>query len=106
MNYEAAYAQHNNESKEKAVVSRTNHGNTNIYNQQMNVSVARLDSDRDNTRMWVPTNMPQMPMSKEEYGKMRAPQYYNQCIGCDRISPDILNAFRENPFTHSLTDSV
>jgi len=106
MNYEAAYAQHNNESKEKAVVSRTNHGNTNIYNQQMNVSVARIDSDRDNTRMWVPTNMPQMPMSKEEYGKMRAPQYYNQCIGCDRISPDILNAFRENPFTHSLTDSV
>ena len=106
MSYAAAYAQHNNESKEKSVVSRTNHGNTNIYNQQMNVNVARIDSDRDNTRMWVPTNMPQMPMSKETYGKIRAPQYYNQCIGCDRISPDILNAFKENPYTHSLTSAV
>uniref|UniRef100_A0A6C0K0Q8 DUF5899 domain-containing protein n=1 Tax=viral metagenome TaxID=1070528 RepID=A0A6C0K0Q8_9ZZZZ len=106
MSYASAYAQHNNESKEKSVVSRTNHGNTNIYNQQMNVNVARIDGDRDNTRMWVPTNMPQMPMSKETYGKIRAPQYYNQCIGCDRISPDILNAFKENPYTHSLTSSV
>jgi Family of unknown function (DUF5899) len=106
MSYEAAYAQHNNESKEKSVVSRTNHGNTNIYNQHMNVNISRIDSDRDNTRMWVPTSMPQMPMSKEEYGKIRAPQYYNQSVGCDRISPDILNAFKENPYTHSLTNSV
>jgi hypothetical protein len=106
MSYEAAYAQNNNEFKEKTVVSRTNHGNTNIYNQHMNVTVARVDADRNNTRMWVPTNMPQMAMSKQEYGQIRVPQYYNQCIGCDRISPDILNAFRENPYTHSLTDSV
>lgn len=106
MSYEAAYAQNNNESKEKSVISRTNHGNTNIYNQQMNVNVARIDGDRNNTRMWVPTNMPQMPMSKEEYGKIRVPQYYNQCIGCDRISPDILNAFKENPYTHSLSSAV
>ena len=106
MSRESAYAQNNNETKEQSVVSRTNHGNTNIYNQQMNVNVARIDTDRDNTRMWVPTNMPQMPMSKETYGKIRAPQYYNQCIGCDRISPDILNAFKENPYTHSLTSAV
>ena len=23
--------------------------------------------------------------------------------GCDRIQPDILNAFKSNPYTHSLT---
>jgi len=106
MSRESAYAQYNNESKEKSVVSRTNHGNTNIFNQQVNVNVARIDSDRNNTRQWVPTNMPQLPASAETYGKMRAPQYYNQCIGCDRISPDILNAFKENPYTHSLTSAV
>lgn len=106
MSYASAYAQHNNESKEISVVGRTNHGNTNIYNQTMNVNVARIDSDRNNSRMWVPTNMPQMPMSKEEYGQIRAPQYYNQSIGCDRISPDILNAFKENPYTHSLTNTA
>jgi hypothetical protein len=34
------------------------------------------------------------------------PQYYNECMGCERISPDILNAFKENPFTHSLSSAV
>ena len=106
MSRESAYAQYNNESKEKSVVGRTNHGNTNIFNQQVNVNVARIDSDRNNTRQWVPTNMPQLPASTETYGKIRAPQYYNQCVGCDRISPDILNAFKENPYTHSLTSAV
>ena len=104
--YSSDYLQTNNESKEKAVVSRANHGNTQIYNQQMNVNIARIDGDRDNTRMWVPTNMPNIPISKESYGKINAPQYYNECIGCDRIAPDLLNAFRSNPYTHSLTDSV
>jgi len=105
MSYSAAYAQTNNETKEISVVNRTNHGNANIYNQQMNVNIARLDSDRDNTRMWVPTNMPQMPMSKEIYGEIRAPQQYHN-IACERISPDLLTAFRENPYTHSLTSTV
>lgn len=106
MNYAAAYNQYNNESKEKSVVSRTNHGNTQIYNQQMNVNVARVDSDRNNTRQWVPTNMPQMPMSKEVYGTIRAPQSYDQNIAVDRISGDILEQFKKNPYTHSLTDCV
>ena len=106
MNYTAAYAQTNNESKEKSVVSRTNHGNTNMYNPKINVNVARIDSDRDNTRQWVPTNMPQMPMSKETYGNHTSKQQYNQNIGCDRINPDILDSFRKNPYTHSLTSAV
>ena len=106
MNYDSAYMQTNNESKEKAVVGRTNHGNTQVFNQQMNVNIARIDSDRNNTRTFVPTNMPQMPIGKEQYGKIHAPQYYNECVGCDRISPDILSAFKSNPYTHSLTDCV
>ena len=106
MSHESANNQRNNEFKQQTVVARTNHGNSQIFNQTMNVNVARIDSDRDNTRMWVPSKMPQMPMSKETYGKIRAPQYYNQCIGCDRIEPDLLNAFKSNPYTHSLTNCV
>jgi predicted nucleic acid-binding Zn ribbon protein len=34
------------------------------------------------------------------------PQYYNECQGCERIAPDLLNAFKENPFTHSLSSAV
>lgn len=106
MSHEAANNQRNNDVKQSTVASWTNHGNSQIFNQQMNVNVARIDSDRDNTRMWVPSKMPQMPMSKETYGKVRMPQYYNQCVGCDRIEPDLLTAFKSNPYTHSLTDCV
>ena len=104
MSHEAANNQINNVFKEKTVVSRTNPGTNQIFNQHMNVNVARIDSDRDNTRMWVPSKMPNMPMSKETYGQIRMPQYYNECIGCDRIEPDLLNAFKSNPYTHSLTN--
>ena len=104
MSHEAANNQINNVFKEKTVVSRTNPGTNQIFNQHMNVNVARIDSDRDNTRMWVPSKMPNMPMSKETYGQIRMPQYYNECIGCDRIEPDLLNAFKYNPYTHSLTN--
>jgi hypothetical protein len=106
MNYDAAYIQTNNEYKEKLVVNRPNQGNTQIYNAQMNVNVSRIDGDRNNTRMWVPTNMPQMAMTKEVYGQMRQPQTYDQSINTERISPDLLTAFRENPFTHSLNSAV
>ena len=104
MSHEAANNQINNVFKEKTVVSRTNPGTNQIFNQHMNVNVARIDSDRDNTRMWVPSKMPNMPMSKETYGQIRMPQYYNECIGCVRIEPDLLNAFKSNPYTHSLTN--
>jgi hypothetical protein len=106
MNYDAAYNQYNNETKEKVAVSRTNHGNTQLYNQHMNVNVAKVETDRNNTRMWVPTNMPQQAMTRETYGQIRQPQQYDQSIERDRMQPDILNAFKENPYTHSLTNSV
>jgi hypothetical protein len=105
LNLEAAYNQTNNESKEKSLKNRIAQGNTNIFNQQMNVNVARIDSDRDNNRQWVPTNMPQMPMSSEIYGKIHAPKEIHN-VACERIQPDLLNAFRSNPYTHSLTDCV
>ena len=72
----------------------------------MNLSVAKVESDRDNTRMWVPNNMGYKPVVKENYGVIRIPQQYDQSINCDRIAPDLLNAFRENPYTHSLTNAV
>jgi putative hemolysin len=106
MNYSAAYMQTNNTTKEPSTVARTNHGSNQIYNQTMNVNVAKIDSDRDNTRMWVPNNMGYKPMVKENYGHIRTPQQYDQSMNCDRISPDLLNAFRNNPFTHSLTSAV
>jgi hypothetical protein len=106
MSYDAAYRQHNNDIKSATIANRPNQGGTQVFNQQMNVNIARQDSDRYNYRVNAPAAVIAMPPSKEIYGKIHAPQYYNECAGCDRIQPDILNAFRNNPYTHSLTTSV
>ena len=103
--YGAAYNQVNNESKEKSVVGRTNHGNTQMFNASMNMSVAKNEHDRNNNRMWAPSNMPSQSMSKELYGKFTEPQGYQQNVAVERMAPDLLTAFKSNPYTHSLTSA-
>jgi hypothetical protein len=72
----------------------------------MNVSISKQDSDRFNYRVNAPVSAINMPPSVNTYGKLNSPQTYKQGIECERIQPDILNAFRSNPYTHSLTTSV
>ncbi len=101
--YEADYRQTNNESKEKLVVNRMNSGNAKLHNSNVNVSMSRLDSDRENNRLWAPSSVIPMGPSAQTYGHIaHMPQQYNPNQGCDRISPDLLTAFKENPFTQSL----
>ncbi len=104
--YDAVYRQTNNEAKEKSIAGRVNQGNAKHFNPQINVTMSRLDSDRQNNRLWAPQAVIPNGPSVQTYGKANMPQYYNECQGCDRIAPDLLNAFKENPYTHSLTSSV
>jgi hypothetical protein len=106
MNYEAAYNQINNDIKAATIVNRPNQGGTQIFNQEMNVSISKQDSDRFNYRVNAPVSAINMPPSVNTYGKLSSPQTYKQGIECERIQPEILNAFRSNPYTHSLTTSV
>ena len=102
--YDAAYRQTNNEAKEKSVVGRTNQGNMSTFNSQLNVSYSKLDCDRENNRMWAPSAVIPSGPSVRTYGKAHMPQLNDQCLsGCERINPDILTAFRENPYTFSLS---
>ena len=107
MIYDAAYKQHNNDIKSSTIKNRTNVGGTQIFNQQMNVNCSKQDTNRYDCRM-NPANskIATVSPSVQTYGAVRAPQYYNECITCERNEPDILNAFRNNPYTHSLTTSV
>ena len=106
MSYSAAYNQHNNDIKSSTVNNRPNQGGTQIFNQQMNLTTIRSDSDRFAGRVNPAISVTPLPPSVQTYGSITMPQYYNECAGCDRIQPDILNAFRNNPYTHSLTTSV
>lgn len=106
MSYTAAYRQHNNDIKSSTIANRPNQGGTQIFNQYMNVRCDRQDTNRFDCRMGPPNSIIAAPPSVQTYGKINTPQYYNECAGCERINPDLLNAFRNNPYTHSLTDAV
>jgi hypothetical protein len=101
--YDAEYNQRNNPNK--TYVNRPNQGGTQIFNQNENIKIDKLDSDRDNNRWWVRSSGPTVPNaipSIESYGKVIGPQEYNQGIAVDRMQPDILTAFKQNPYTQSL----
>ena len=104
--YETAYNQRNNDVKPLTINNRPNQGGTNMFNNQMNVNIGRQDCDRFNYRVAAPSAVVQMPPSKEVYGKMISKQAYSNDIDNSRLDGNLLQAFRNNPYTHSLTTSV
>ena len=107
MNYDAAYRQHNNDIKSQTINSRPNPGGTQIFNQQMHVNCNKSDCDRLDGRFNPAySTLTSLPPSVQTYGAIHVPQYYNECAGCERINPDILSAFKSNPYVHSLTSAV
>jgi hypothetical protein len=104
--YDADYRQTNNESKEKTIVGRTNAGNTNVFNSQVNVTMSKLDADRENNRLWAPQSVIQNGPSVQTHGKASMPQYYNEVQSSNRLDAGLLDAFKANPFTHSLHSAV
>jgi len=105
MNYDAAYRQHNNAIKSQTIHNRPNQGGTQLFNQQMNMH-CRDDCDRFSSRVNPAySKLSSLPPSIETYGAFNVPQD-NKNIGCERINPDILTAFKTNPYTHSLSSAV
>lgn len=101
--YDSVYRQTNSEAKEKLVAGRINPGNAKVYNSNLNVTIAKNECDRENNRMWAPSAVIPNGPSVQTYGRIgQMPQQYNENQGCDRISPDLLTAFKNNPFTQSL----
>jgi hypothetical protein len=92
-----------NEGKEHTLQSRINQGNMAIYNEpEINFSISKNDCDRRNPRMWVPTNLPSKFVTQDMMtdSNTRRPMCYDTP---ERNQPDLLNAFRQNPYTQSLS---
>lgn len=101
--YNAAYNQHNNANKVQT--AWTNQGNMNLLNHNENVCVRKPHTTVHNYMGAAAPgpNTVNMPPSVETYGKTRMPQNYpRNAIECERINPEILDAFRNNPYTQSL----
>ena len=99
--YDAAYNQTNNDKKEATTYNRVPQGNTQMFNQLSSEScTVKQDKDRDNNRMWVKSSNPvKLPPSAETCGLTNFPTKGEEN---DRLQPDMLQAFKENPYTHPL----
>lgn len=107
--YDAAYRATTNVLKEKTLHGRTNHGNSSLFTgvaAQGETRGSVLKPNEESRRAHVPQATVYAGPSAQTFGKINVPQYNNQCIGCERIAPDILTAFKQNPYTHSLTYAV
>jgi len=101
--YNAEYNQRNNVNK--TYKNRPNMGGMQIFNQFTNVSIAKRDSDRENNRWGVASGGVAAIPSKDTYGLIHGGSMTLQEDSrnmLERINPDILNAFKDNPYTKPL----
>ncbi len=84
-------------------------GGTQLFNANINVDIAKKDHDRENNRLQSAdfvrpnsNNIAQGIPSAEMLGKIVMPQQYDQTMNSERMNPDILQAFKCNPYAQSL----
>lgn len=106
-NYDSDYRQTNNPFKEQLVASRTNVGNAKQLNTYTNMSIAKNENDRNNNRLWAPQSTNNVGPSKQTHGHVNALPYTStaQSTNGNTIDSELLQAFKNNPYTHNL-DSV
>ena len=101
--YDAEYNQRNNDIKSSTIEGRMVPGNMSLLGTDMNMR--NREGELQNTRPLAMTNLPNQLFTTNQMGQPgleTKPLYQN--IELDRNSPEILNAFRSNPYTHSLTN--
>lgn len=104
MTYDSAY---NAYLIDKTPISqgRAPAGNMKMFNDNTNMKIDKIDSDRNNNRMYVPQNITKASPDVQQIGKYTARTEYGQELDCVRNAPEILNAFKSNPYAKPL-DSV
>jgi hypothetical protein len=100
--YDAAYRQRNNDIKSSTIKGHMVPGHTNVLNADINQR--NREGEIRNTRAVAKTSAPKQFYSPEMMGGAHAKQDYNSQIQLERNAPDMLDAFRKNPYTHSLTN--
>lgn len=101
--YDAEYNQRNNDIKASTIDGRMVPGNMNLLNTDINQRAR--NGELKNQRALAVTAGPTQLYSSGQMGVQgleTKPLY--QTIQLDRNTPDMLDAFRQNPYTHSLTN--
>lgn len=96
--------QRNNCNKKQA--PSQNHGNMNLFNNEVNVELSNrcLPQQREFARGGGPNGItPSVEQMGIEQSIPQGLTYNSNTLGNDRINPDLLNAFKQNPYTQSLS---
>uniref|UniRef100_A0A6C0H553 Uncharacterized protein n=1 Tax=viral metagenome TaxID=1070528 RepID=A0A6C0H553_9ZZZZ len=101
-NVDAEYRQHNNDLK--TTEGRTPIGNISLYSGNINMQINKQNGNTENNRFNPPASIIKIPAHVENYGMQHGPN--NPIENYDRIQPWVVDAFKENPYTHSLTNAV
>jgi nucleoside diphosphate kinase len=99
--YNNAYAQQNNVNK--SYESRTNQGSMNLFNNHNNSTTSRNESLLQQNRGHVNNGGPNVTPSVDFIGQMNGMQSYDINFNNSRMDESLLSAFKNNPYTKSLT---
>ena len=99
--YNNAYAQQNNVNK--TYESRANQGNMSLFNNYNNSTTARNDNIFQQNRPLVTNNGLSIIPSTEFIGELNGKQGYDLNYNNARLDESLLSAFKNNPYTQSLT---
>ncbi len=82
-------------------------GNASIFNNHINMSTSCDPAMTINQRDFGPTqSLSKLTPSVDALGHMDKPMCDNTNVGYERLQPDLLDAFKANPYTHSLNSSI
>jgi len=74
-------------------------------NHNVNMKINKQDCDRDNNRVFVPSVPPAyVPPSTETMGMIDKPNDLSCDSNMERINPDLLSAYKQNPYAQSITN--
>ena len=97
--YNAAYNQRNNVNKTYEL--HNNHGNMSIFNGNNNVQINKDENILKQNRQVLPNGGPSFIPSSEFIGEMNGMQSYDNLE--NRLDSSLLDAFKKNPYTKSLS---
>jgi hypothetical protein len=103
--YDAEYRQRNNDIKASTIDGRLVPGNMSLMNGNVNMSAKPKDAYLQNSRTVNPS-MPMPPPSMETMGRLQGKQSLYSGVQTDRVSPDLLNALKGNPYALNINGAL
>lgn len=100
--YNSAYSNERN-NVNKSYELHNNHGNTNLFNNYNNMETNRNDNLLNNNRANIKNGGPSVLPGVQFIGEVNGMQSYNNDINKNRMDPHLLDAFKNNPYTQSLS---